>query len=195
MLRDSSNPRSIGRGLWWVGVCALSWCAVVMGWSRIYQVAGGRELDQKIAAVSKNRRPDPPLVPAPGSVIGRLVISRLGVSAIAYEGVEDTLLRMAVGHIPGTALPPEMGNAAFAAHRDTFFRNLDHLHRNDAIRLTSPSGTFLYRVEWSAVVKPEATWVLEPTGSGSLTLVTCYPFHYVGPAPLRFVVRARLVES
>jgi sortase A len=123
-------------------------------------------------------------------VLGRLEIERLGLSAVVLEGEgEGTLLR-GVGHIAGTALPQHSrGNVGVAGHRDTFFRALEGVNEDDVIELDTPDGTFRYRVEWSRVVAPDAVEVLAPTAEPALTLVTCYPFRYIGPAPLRFIVR------
>jgi sortase A len=97
-----------------------------------------------------------------------------------------------VGHIPGTALPGDSGNVGLAAHRDTFFRRLRDIRPDDEIVLTTPDGTFRYTVEGTKVVEPGDVWVLDPTEEPALTLVTCYPFTYVGSAPQRFIVRAPL---
>jgi sortase A len=101
-------------------------------------------------------------------------------------------LRRAVGHIRGTPLPGQQGNVALAGHRDTFFRGLRKVLVNDEITLTTLSGSYRYRVDSTKVVKPEETEVLEDDGD-ILTLVTCYPFNFVGSAPRRFIVRARRV--
>lgn len=132
--------------------------------------------------------------PAPGSAIGRIEIPRLGVSAIVRAGSDARTLRLAVGHIPGTALPGETGNIGLAAHRDTFFRRLGDIRADDSVRLITPEGTFLYRVEGTQVVEPQDTWVLNDTDTPVLTLVTCFPFRYIGSAPQRFIVRARLTN-
>lgn len=132
--------------------------------------------------------------PSPGSTLGRIEIPRLGVSAIVRAGDDARTLRLAVGHVPGTALPGEDGNVGLAAHRDTFFRKLGDVRPDDEIRLVTTEGTFLYRVERTDVVQPSDVWVLDPTESPVLTLITCYPFTYVGTAPDRFVVLATLDE-
>jgi sortase A len=132
--------------------------------------------------------------PAPGSTMGRIEIPRLNVSAIVRAGIDARTLGLAVGHVPGTALPGERGNAGLAGHRDTFFRRLDDIRPDDEIRVVTPGGTYVYRVERTDVVQPADIWVLEDTPTPVLTLVTCYPFTFVGSAPERFVVRARLVE-
>lgn len=125
-------------------------------------------------------------------VVGRIEIPRIGVSAIVREGDDDTTLAVAVGHIPGTALPGERGNMALAGHRDSFFRALRHIRVHDAIRIRTAGRRYEYRVDSTEVVAPEETRLLDPTSDAVLTLVTCYPFGYLGHAPKRFVVRARL---
>ncbi len=139
--------------------------------------------------------PDPDRgIPSPrperAGVIGRISIPRLHISAIVDEGVDNTTLSRAVGHIPGTALPGETGNVGIAGHRDTFFRALKDLQPNDRIDFTTRSGQFHYTVESLRVVEPDNVGVLKPTGGSSLTLVTCFPFQYVGNAPRRFIVHA-----
>jgi sortase A len=114
------------------------------------------------------------------------------VSAVVRAGSDSRTLRLAVGHIPGTALPGEPGNVGLAAHRDTFFRRLGEIREHDEVRIVTPEGTFSYRVQGTQVVNPSDVWVLDPTDAPALTLVTCYPFTYVGSAPRRFIVRAQL---
>jgi len=106
------------------------------------------------------------------------------------EGTDARTLRRAVGHFPRTVLPGHQGNVAIAGHRDTFFRGLRNIQKDDEITLTTLSGTDRYRVDSTQVVNPEDMWVLEHSDSSILTLVTCYPFFFVGPAPQRFIVRA-----
>jgi sortase A len=134
------------------------------------------------------------LRPAAGTTLGRLEIPRLSVSAIVRAGSDSRTLRLAVGHIGGTSLPGEPGNIGLAAHRDTFFRRLGEIREDDLVRFVTTEGTFVYRVEGTQVVDPHDTWVLNPTEEPALTLVTCYPFRYVGSAPRRFIVRAHLAE-
>jgi sortase A len=141
---------------------------------------------------------DRPAQPATeeGSLVGRVEIPRLGVSAIVLEGVDAKTLRRGVGHIPETPLPGGAGNVGLAAHRDSFFRALKDIRKNDIIRVkTLEGGAFRYRVEWTEVVKPDNTAVLDGDATPELTLVTCYPFNYVGSAPKRFIVRARQIED
>jgi sortase A len=138
---------------------------------------------------AQSAEPAPPKM-AEGTLVGRLEIPRLGVSAIVLEGVEARTLRRGAGHIPGTVLPFQNGNVGIAGHRDSFFRPLKDIGKNDIITLTTPEGTYRYMVEWTRIVNPDDTEVLDDPGTPALTLVTCYPFYYVGSAPKRFVVRA-----
>lgn len=127
-------------------------------------------------------------------LIGRIDIPRLGVSAIVRKGVDDRTLRRAVGHLPETALPGDAGNVALAAHRDTFFGPLQWAREGDRIRLRTPDGDFNYVVRETSIVEPTDLSVLAPTSGATLTLITCYPFNYVGPAPQRFIVRAEAAD-
>lgn len=152
---------------------------------------------QRVQEKTRNQeeKPPPP-APEPGELVGRLTIPRVGVSAIVLEGVDKKTLRRGAGHIPATALPgQDEGNVGIAAHRDSFFRGLKDIQEDDTIELATLDGTFRYKVEWTKIVKPGDVSVLEPTDGAALTLVTCYPFYYVGSAPRRFIVRAhRLPE-
>jgi len=154
---------------------------------------------QRIESISWDR-PRPPDAPAiehvvsDGEVIGRIEIGRLGLSAIIVEGDSPSLLGRAVGHVPETATLGETGNIVLTGHRDTFFRPLRNIQEGDVITLETMSGEYRYEVESTAIVPPTATEVLQSSGSEELTLITCYPFYYVGPAPKRFIVRARKLD-
>jgi sortase A len=149
---------------------------------------------------TKPQEPAEPKEPEPlpvddGSLVGRLEVPRLGLSAIVREGVASQTLRRGAGRIPGTALPWEAaGNVGVAAHRDRVFRPLKDIGKKDIITLTTVEGTYRYQVEWTKIVTPKDTEVLHDTPGPTLTLVTCYPFYYVGSAPKRFIVRARRIE-
>jgi LPXTG-site transpeptidase (sortase) family protein len=129
------------------------------------------------------------------SFVGRLEIPRIGLKAMVLEGVSQRTLAVSVGHIPGTELPGGNGNVGLAGHRDTFFRELKSVRSGDTILLTTFDGSFEYRVKSCEVVGPHDTRVLKDSGESALTLVTCYPFHYVGPAPERFIVHATRAGS
>jgi sortase A len=143
----------------------------------------------------------PPPRPAAGDLLGRLEIPRLSLAAIVREGVDDDTLRRAVGHIPSTSLPGEAGNFSIAAHRDTLFRALKDIRKDDRVTFQSENHTFIYEVVSTRIVKPTDVDVLnpepdsEPAPQKTLTMITCYPFYFVGSAPQRFVVKARLVED
>jgi sortase A len=139
--------------------------------------------------------------PATGDLLGRLEIPRLNLAAIVREGVDDDTLRRAVGHIPSTALPGEAGNFSIAAHRDTLFRALKDIRKDDRVTFQAENRTFTYEVVSTRIVKPTDVSVLKPepdqgdSPQKTLTMITCYPFYFVGSAPERFIVKARLVED
>jgi LPXTG-site transpeptidase (sortase) family protein len=114
---------------------------------------------------------------------------------MVLEGDGDDVLGEAAGHVPATALPGGPGNVAIAGHRDTFFRALRNIRRDDEITVATTSGTFRYRVESLDRVKPQDVQVLKASDHPTLTLITCYPFNYIGPAPMRFVVAAKEIRS
>jgi sortase A len=132
---------------------------------------------------------------AEGEMFGRLDIPRIGLDVVVLNGVAESSLRRGAGHIPGTAVPGVAGNVGIAAHRDTFFRPLRDIRKGDLIQLATLHGQESYRVVWMAVVKPSFVQALNPTPKRSLTLVTCFPFDYVGRAPKRLIVRAELVSG
>ncbi len=128
-------------------------------------------------------------------LVGRIEIPRLHVDAVIVEGTSSRALRHGVGHVERTAFPGERGNVGLAAHRDTYFRRLRGIARGDLIRVQTPDGSFTYRVSAFEIVKPSRGDLLNPTPQPALTLVTCYPFDWVGNAPDRFVVRAEAVAA
>ena len=157
--------------------------------------ANGGSLVGQALSPAKLQQPPTTRAQRDRSLIGRLTIPRLHVSAIVREGIGEKTLRVALGHIPGTALPGMSGNIAVAGHRDTLFRPLRQIRPNDLIRLESLDGTYVYRVEKTEIVGPRNVSVLRMGSRPELTLVTCYPFYYVGAAPKRFIVRARQVSA
>jgi sortase A len=130
-----------------------------------------------------------------GSVFGELEIPRLGIHTMVLQGDNSSTLRLGAGHIPETAMPDDPGgNVGIAAHRDTYFRPLRFIRPQDLIIVRTRTGSYRYRVESTQVVEPNDVALLNNTGERSLTLVTCYPFYFVGSAPHRFIVRAEAVE-
>lgn len=143
----------------------------------------------RIVMCARPRRPTPH-----DGLVGRLVIPRLHLGEIVREGDGERTLSLALGHIPGTALPGQGGNVGIAGHRDTLFRSLRSIGKNDRIQFQTLDGSYDYRVESIEIVKPNDVGVLAPGPYPELTLVTCYPFYYVGAAPDRFIVKARQVS-
>jgi len=170
--------------------------------TRVYQARQGRafsDMERRAAAPADGPGSPPasaanerftPALAADPLVLGRIEIPRIGVSAIVREGDDDATLGLAVGHIPGTARPGERGNMALAGHRDSFFRALRHIRLHDTIRIRTAGRRYEYLVDSTEVVAPDETRPLDPTGDAVLTLVTCYPFGWIGHAPNRFIVRA-----
>ena len=191
--------RLLERLLWVVAALGIGWFLFAQLEGDLYQAREEARLEKRAAArpteLPGEEEPPPAAAPPapPGSAFGKLAIPRLGLSVLVAGGADKRTLRRAVGHIPGTALPGEAGNVGLAGHRDRYFRPLKDVRRDDEITLTTPEGTFRYRVEWTEVVERSAVHVLDDTAAPALTLVTCYPFYYVGPAPKRFIVRARQV--
>jgi sortase A len=136
----------------------------------------------------------PPVV-AHNGLVGRLTIPRLHISAMVREGAGEDTLSLALGHIPRTALPGQPGNVGIAGHRDELFRGLRNIRRDDLIAVETLAGRYVYRVESTSIVRPRDVDVLHAGPHPELTLVTCYPFYYVGSAPERFIVKAREVHD
>jgi sortase A len=171
----------------------LTGAILALGYST-YVVVDARAYQAIEQARFSNTRPTPGVhAVADGDVIGELNIPRLGLKTIVAQGDSAKVLRRAVGHLRETPLPGEPGNVALAGHRDGFFRPLRNIRAGDAISLNTLDGEFVYQVESTEVVMPSDVEVLEPTHVNRLTLVTCYPFYYVGSAPKRFIVRARQI--
>ena len=138
--------------------------------------------------------PDVVKPPQPGEIIGRIDIPRIKLSAAVAEGDDEKTLGKAVGHLPDTPLPwHRRGNVAFAAHRDGLFRPLEKIRLNDDVRVVTAQGEYHYRVKKTHIVDPDDVWVIAPTDTPTITLITCYPFSFVGNAPRRFIVQAELV--
>jgi sortase A len=197
--------RSFAEGFFWTVavVCLSSWGAI-----HLSGAAGARHEMARFAAVQAASRfetgtPDQSLWsaarikawqnalndPAPAP-LGILRVPRLRIEVPILEGTDDATLNRGVGHIEDTARPGSDGNAGLAGHRDGFFRALKDIAPGDAIELQTLEGQDAYRVERTWIVDPDDVSVLDPTPNRSLTLVTCYPFYFVGSAPQRFIVRA-----
>ena len=186
--RGAAALRVLEVGLFVVGLAAVGWYTTARIAANREQASLSRELT-RLAGAGGLSAID---TRATQSLLWRIEVPRINLSAVAREGVDTRTLRGAVGHIPGTALPGERGNAGFAAHRDTFFRPLRDVRKGDEVIVTTSRGVYRYSVTGTRVVDPDDVTVLDPTRDTALTLVTCYPFDYVGSAPQRFIVRASL---
>jgi sortase A len=172
------------------GILALGYVGFTLLDAKLYQVSAKRSLETQIQVEQESKITLPRPAIKAGDVLGRMDIPRLGVSVAVLQGTSSRMLRRGVGHIEGTPLPGEAGNSGIAGHRDTFFRELKDVRSNDEIQIQTATGLLHYQVDWVKVVAPDDTSVLTPSTEATLTLVTCYPFYFVGPAPSRFVVRA-----
>jgi sortase A len=136
-----------------------------------------------------------PVTVRAGGLVGMLDVPRLRLTAPVIEGDDDATLKRAAGHLPDTPLPWQGGNTAIAGHRDGLFRPLKDITVGDEIRFRSSRDEFRYRVTDTSIVKPDDVSVLQPRGPASLTLITCYPFYFVGNAPKRFIIHAERVQE
>ena len=128
-------------------------------------------------------------------LVGKIEIPRLHLSSIIFEGTDDRSLAKGVGHLEGSALLGLSGNIVLAAHRDSFFRPLRNIEKGDEISVITPEGTGRYVVRSVVIVTPDQTRFLRSTKNPTLTLVTCFPFNYIGSAPRRFIVQADRISG
>jgi sortase A len=184
------------RGLLLTGLALSAFWLYAYCDAQAYQSQRSRQLE---ARRSLNVIDDPegkrPIRSASEASLARIEIPRLRISAMIDEGTSASVLDRAVGRVVYTSRPGEPGNMGLAAHRESYFRGLGGIQKNDLIRVRTARADYVYRVQWAAIVQPDRVDVLDPTEKPSLTLVTCFPFQWVGPAPMRFVVRAIEVSS
>ena len=202
-MADSRHSRLL-HALEWafatIGVVCVVWCCAVTFRAAQFQHSESARLDRVVEQPPAERptieRPrSPSRKRADHALIGRLEIPRVNMSVMVVNGDDEATLKVAAGHLPDTPLPWELGNSAVAGHRDSFFRPLSKIKLHDRLILTTPHGEFHYAVSSLRVVEPNDLSVLAQNGRSSLTLVTCYPFSYVGRAPKRFIVRADHVPT
>jgi LPXTG-site transpeptidase (sortase) family protein len=194
----SPSRRWLNRVLIAFGVACLFFYGIVTVRTWQYQRTAKANVEEMVAvdrpAEVTRSLPDVSKPLAVGEVIGRVDIPRLKLSAAVAEGDDDATLGTAVGHLPDTPLPwQRQGNVGLAAHRDGLFRRLEGIRIDDDIRIVTARGDYHYRVVKTHIVDPDDVWVLAPTAAPTVTLITCYPFAFVGNAPQRFIVQAELV--
>lgn len=182
------------RLLFLTAIVALGYVGLTLFAARLYQASAKRSLATQVETLKEvGSSPFRPPVKQ-GDVLGRIDIPRLGMSFVILQGTNSRTLRLGAGHIEGTPLPGEPGNSGIAGHRDTFFRKLRNIHQHDEIHLQTATGLLSYEVDWVKVVNPDDVSVLAPATDSALTLVTCYPFYFLGSASQRFVVHARQTQ-
>ncbi|MGA3130384.1 MAG: class D sortase [Terracidiphilus sp.] len=189
-MRSSLFLRWMRSFLFIAGTLAVSYVALTLLHAKLYQDAAGNALEKQIYAQELHKVGLSQAKAKEGDVLGRIEIPRLGVKVAILEGTTSQTLRLGVGHIEGTALPGEPGNIGIAGHRDTYFRALKNIRTNDEIRIQTATGLSRFEVDSVEIVDPGDTGVLAPSAGSAVTLVTCYPFHFIGAAPKRFVVHA-----
>ena len=182
------------RTLFAAAILTLTYCTFVLLDAWAFQDRESGDFDRQLQLHRQSNLKTANFTQNNRGLIGRIEIQRLGLEAIVIEGTSKSTLRRAVGHIVGTALPGEIGNIGISGHRDTFFRPLRNIRKDDIITLTTLSGEFRYRVVSTKIVTPLAIEVLNSGKDEVLTLVTCYPFYFLGSAPDRFIVRAERVS-
>ncbi len=190
-----------------MGLFALGYCGMVLTQAAFYQSWAQQQMRAAAESFAKTR-PLAAEVPVARSVrsrqegrlpeiaeVGRLEIPDIGLSVMIAEGTSAYVLSRAIGHLRDTAFPGDLGNVVLAGHRDTFFRHLGTLKTGDVIKVTTAQGQYMYGVRFTRIISPHETWVLDPSEGRTLTLVTCYPFYFVGVAPQRFIVRANILPN
>ena len=187
--------RWLERGLLAVGGVLAIWCAAVL-----LEAHFTRQLPVQPVVVTQSLPGDantttstPQPAPAAGTVLGRISAPTVHMTAPVLEGSDDGTLSRGAGHIEDTPFPGQRGNIGIAGHRDTVFRPLKAVHVGDPLELTTSDRVYHYRIKKTFIVGPDDVYVLDPTEQPTVTLVTCFPFEYIGHAPKRFIVQAELV--
>ena len=188
------------RGLLAAGVGLGAWCAVVLVEAQFHgslRVNAPLTVTQTVLLPGDNgstpRQPATAAAPAAGTLLGRLAAPSVKMTTTVLEGSDDATLSRGSGHIEDTPFPGQPGNVGIAGHRDTTFRPLRNIHVGDPLEFTTADRLYRYRISKTLIVGPDDVYVLDPTDQPTLTLVTCYPFEFVGHAPRRFIVQAQLV--
>jgi sortase A len=176
------------------GAIAVSYVALTLLHARLYQAAADKALDKQMNTTERDTGKHQASLlgtpPMEGDLLGRIEIPRLGMKVAILEGTTSQTLRLGAGHIGGTALPGGTGNIGIAGHRDTFFRALKDIRAGDEIQIQTAAGLSRFNVDQVQIVTPGDVGVLAQSAGPAITLVTCYPFHYIGSAPKRFIVHA-----
>jgi sortase A len=188
----------IERGLLVVGAVLAIYCAAILVEARFHQAASIAPpplivTQTVLPGDSGDAKASSKPAPAAGVLLGRLEAPSVKLATAVLEGSDDATLSRGSGHIEDTPFPGQPGNVGIAGHRDTTFRALRNIHVGDTLEYKTADRLYRYRISKTWIVGPDDVYVLDPTPQPALTLVTCYPFEYVGHAPRRFIVRAELV--
>jgi sortase A len=202
-MRDQASLRWLERALVGIGAALALWSALTVAQAGFFSslpVPPARPAVARLPGEEPSSHAASPTVSAraglrAGDWVARLEVPRVDLAATVLEGSDDATLSRAAGHIEDTALPGQRGNAGIAAHRDTIFRPVRNLRIGDVMTVTTADGAYDYRIDQTMIVNPEDVYVLDPTDHATLTLVTCYPFTFIGHAPKRFIVKASLVAE
>ena len=193
----SRNPdrRAAAPLEWLLWIVFIACAAYICSWG--VQVHAARRQAQRIVqgdplTTTPTSSPDQPKK-AP-YVMGRLEIPAIKLTVPVISDFDPTSLKRGVGHIQGTAMPGGLGTLGLAGHRDTFFRPLQHIAKSMEIRVSDSTGTYRYLVDSTEIVTPDQVEVLDIRNQPELTLITCYPFDFIGQAPKRFIVHAHLLS-
>jgi len=193
--RPAGTRRLFSIGLYWMSYCFLlagilasSYAGYALVDGQVFQAIALHKFAHRVPLAE-------PHLQIPGEIVGQLQIPSMELRVAVIHGDSREVLRRGVGHLPDSPLPGQWGNVAIAGHRDTFFRPLRQIRIGDDITLETNSGFYRYRVESTGVVPPGNIEVLRSSNRRELTLITCFPFDYIGPAPSRFIVRAVEVEA
>ena len=178
--------RNVHRLLLWTGLVLLAYAGGAAVYANAYQRYQSREFEQGVSAGLQTTADL-----HEGDLVAKLEVPRIGLSVMVLQGMQESTLAVGAGHVPGTPLPGLGGNVVIAAHRDTFFRKLKDIAPGDDIRISVRARTYEYTVLSTEILDPAETWVMTSRASEELTLITCYPFYFVGGAPKRFIVHAR----
>jgi sortase A len=201
--------RWLERGLLTTGVALGAWCAAVLVEARFHNavpISNQRSAISNQLVVTQTAVPVLPgdagdakrnalsaPAPAAGTLLGRLEAPSVKMSTSVLEGSDDGTLSRGAGHIEDTPFPGQAGNIGIAGHRDTVFRPLRNIKVGDPLNLTTADRTYRYRISKTLIVGPDDVYVLNPTEQPTLTLVTCFPFEFIGHAPKRYVIQATLM--
>ena len=183
----------------WLRVCA-EWLLLGFGLGCLgtfgYETVEARRFQaERAAEFARAAQAYAPVSVRAGGLIGMLDVPRLELTTAVIEGDDERMLKRAVGHLPDTPLPWRPGNSALAGHRDGLFRPLKDIRIGDEVIFRTSRQILHYRVTRTAIVEPDDVSVLDPRGDAALTLITCYPFYYIGNAPKRFIVHAARVDA